>query len=141
MATPIAPDSGTLFQEELRLQPFWMLVACILINRTHWNQVKPVLAALQKRCKDARGMVHCPYDELIDIIRPLGLFNRRTAALRRFALAWTDGRPKNSEDVGDMPGCGLYAMQSWTIFVEGKKIPVSEVVDSKLAWYVQEKMR
>lgn len=114
-----------------------MMVACILINRTHWRQVEPVLKRLRARCKDARGVVRCPIEEVLEIIKPLGLHNRRTSILRRFALEWSDKAPTSSEDVAKMTGCGEYAVQSFMIFVEGKMPPLEKVSDPKLAWYVE----
>jgi len=36
-----------LFQEDLRSEPYWMLVACILVNRTRWAQAWPVFNGLR----------------------------------------------------------------------------------------------
>lgn len=133
----VAPDSGRLFQEDLRSDPFWMLVACILINRTHWRQVRPVLERLRERCQDAKGLLRAPLEEILEIVRPLGLYNRRTSLLRRFALDWLDRKPKTSADVAKCSGCGPYAVQSYMIFVEDRYPPLSEVTDHKLLWYVE----
>ena len=135
----VAPDSDVLFQEELREDPFWMLVGCILINRTHWRQVEPVLNRLRSRCKDAKGILRLNVEEMLGIIKPLGLHNRRTSILRRFALDWADHPPSSSSDVAKMVGCGDYAVQSYMIFVERKAPPLDQVTDHKLAWYLLEK--
>lgn len=136
--TPIAPDSGRLFQQELASDPFWMLVACILINRTHWRQVKPVLERLRATCKDARGLVRAPIEDVLEAVKPLGLHNRRASVLRRFALDWTDQAPRTGEDVMKMTGCGEYAAQSWMIFVEHRLPRMDRVTDNKLMWYVNQ---
>lgn len=133
----VVPDSEVLFQEGLREDPFWMLVGCILVNRAHWRQVEPVLNRLRARCKDAKGVLRAPIEEILDIIKPLGLHNRRTSILRRFALDWVDHPPSSSSDVARMPGCGEYAAQSYMIFVEGKMPPLDQVTDPKLAWYLE----
>ena len=117
-----------------------MLVACILVNRTHWSQVEPVLMRLRARCNGARGLDRLNHDELIEIIRPLGFFNRRANILKRFAMSWVDSYmkvwPKSAEDVATLPGCGMYAIQSYQIFVLKEK-PSEPVSDHKLAWYLE----
>jgi methyl-CpG-binding domain protein 4 len=137
-AAPVKPDSGVLFQEVLREEPFWMLVACILINRTHWRQVEPVLQKLRARCKGPKTFLSMPIGELIEILRPLGFYNRRASVLRRFALDWLDEEPTSSERVMKMSGCGEYAAQSFLIFVEGGRPPADKVTDHKLSWYLEQ---
>lgn len=114
-----------------------MMVACILINRTHWRQVEPVLHKLRARCKDAKGVLRVNIDEITSIIKPLGLYNRRTSVLRRFALDWMDNPPKTGEDVLKMTGCGPYAAQSFMIFVEDRRPDMDSVSDHKLRWYLE----
>lgn len=117
-----------------------MLVACILINRTHWRQVEPVLQRLRARCNGARGLERLNHDELIEIIRPLGFHNRRSNMLKRFAMAWMDSYtktwPKSATDVATLPGCGEYAVQSYQIFVLRER-PSGPVSDHKLTWYLE----
>lgn len=131
------PDSGQLFQEELVSDPFWMMVACILINRTHWRQVRPVLQRLMMRYDGAKGLSKARVEDLLDVIKPLGLYNRRSASIKRFALAWMDNAPKTAKDVAKLPGCGPYAVHSWMIFVDRVMPPVDQVSDGKLAWYLE----
>lgn len=129
------PDSGRLFQEDLKFEPFWMLVACILINRTHWRQVRPVLEKLRARCYGAMDLISLPVEETIEILRPLGFYNRRTSSLRLFARSFIDNPPQTWYDVLRMPACGEYAAQSFQIFVEGRR-PKGHVSDHKLQWYL-----
>lgn len=131
-----APDSGRLFQEDLRDEPFWMLTTCILINRTHWRQVRPMLEKLRARGDGPSDMLKVPIEELIEIIRPLGFYNRRASTLRRFWSDWVRNPPFTSEMVARMYGCGDYAVQSYMIFVEGKA-PQTHVADHKLQWYLE----
>ena len=131
-----APDSGRLFQEDLRSEPFWMLVACILINRTHWRQVKPVLERLRARCEGPLDLLKLSVEETIEILRPLGFYNRRTSSLRCFAHKYLLSRPETWQDVLRMPGCGEYAAQSFQIFVQNER-PAGGVTDHKLQWYLE----
>lgn len=130
------PDSGRLFQQDLASEPFWMLTACILINRTHWRQVRPALEKLRAKGDGPEAMLQVPITELIEILRPLGFFNRRASVLRRFWVDWSKQPPKSSWDVSKMAGCGDYAVQSYQIFVENE-VPLGVITDHKLQWYLQ----
>jgi endonuclease III len=132
------PDSGKLFQEELASDPFWMVVGCMLVNRTHWRQVRPVLQRLMMRFEGPYGLLNSQYETVLEVIQPLGFQNRRTVTLLKFAKAWTVSRPRTASDLSKMPGCGQYAVHSWMIFIDRKFPQASEVSDGKLAWYLEQ---
>lgn len=133
-----APDSGVMFQEELASEPFWMLVACILVNRTHWRQAKPALLRLKHLCTGPSGMLSLPEDTMYEILRPLGFGKSRTKILKAFCKNWRDwGSPFSYMDVYVYSGCGEYAAQSWAIFID-KMRPAGEVTDHKLQWYLEQ---
>lgn len=119
-----------LFQEELKSDPFWMLVACSLVNLTQWKMARPVFDKLRYRCKNGHAqLINIPDEELVEILRPLGLHNRRASTLKRFAIAWSElmfdivtGHRETDlsrHDIEKLPGCGKYAADSWEIFIEG----------------------
>lgn len=132
----VAPDSGELFQEYL--SPFWMIVACCLVNQTHWRVAKTVLAQLQNVCgecsdREAAGKI-AAMGSLATILRPLGFQNRRAVSLKRLGILWEANPPQTAEDIRKLPGCGEYAVQSWMIFRENKR--PAAVTDHKLQWYL-----
>lgn len=51
-----APPHGHLFQERLGRNPFWMTVACQLVNRTTWEQAEPAFRWLRSNYPDAAGL-------------------------------------------------------------------------------------
>jgi len=129
-----APKDGVLFQEYLR-DPFWMIVACSLVNLTNWSKAKYAHAELVERYHDPYGLATAPEDELQEILRPLGLWRRRTKSLYALAGRWLkDGPPRSARDVLDLPGCGQYAADSWAIFVDGSLDVYPS--DGKLRWYL-----
>lgn len=136
MTAPVAPPCGRLFQEDLLAQPFWMLVACQLVNLTTWEKARVVHAELARRWPTPGHLRRAPRDELEGLLRPLGLFRRRATSLVRLAHEWTvGGPPRDADDVARrMPGCGRYAADSWAIFVDGRTDVT--VTDGKLAWYL-----
>lgn len=87
------------------------------------------------RCEGPRELLRIDSDWLAMKLRPLGFQNRRAGLLRRFALAWQDCPPEDWEEILKMPGCGMYAAQSYQIFVQGQR-PQGTVMDHKLQWYL-----
>ena len=70
-------------------------------------------------------------DEMVEVIRPLGFYNRRTKTIRKFSYEWTmDGW----KDIGELAGVGKYGRDSWMIFQENT-IP-RDVTDKKLKEYI-----
>lgn len=108
-----------LFQERLYRRPFWMLVACVLVNQTTWRQAGPAHRELMKRYT-IRTLSRAEPEALHDLLRPLGLWRQRSRSLVRLADAWLRRRPRTAIDVMSLPGCGPYAADSWAIFVEGR---------------------
>ncbi len=132
------PPGGRLFQETLRRRPFWMLLACQLVNRTTWRLARPAHEELM-RLHTIRSLATERPEALHDLLRPLGLWRRRAIIVPRMADAWLRRRPSSYDDVLELPGCGRYAADSWGIFVEGNTDV--EPDDGKLSWYMDKRRR
>lgn len=128
------PADGELFQERLREDPFWMLVACQLVNLTTWAQARPCLEALMQTYRTPAALSRATEEDLHPYMMPLGLWRRRTTILLRFSRRWLDVDP-NCVKVLSLPGCGKYAADSWAIFVEGRTDVMP--TDGKLSWYLK----
>lgn len=129
-----APADGALFQERLLREPFWMLVACSLVNLTTWDVARHAFEHLRRRYVAPEVLAMADSEDLHDCLRPLGLWRRRAISLTRLADAWVHSQPSTAQDVRKLPGCGRYASDSWAIFVEGRSD--LEVTDGKLWWYL-----
>lgn len=122
MTRPYVP----LFQERWRRRPFWMLVGCILVNRTRWAQARPVHAALVRDYRTAAGLADADVGLIQRAVDPLGLSTIRALSLVRLAREWRrygggwHRRHLRRPDVLRLPGCGDYAADSWSIFIEGR---------------------
>ncbi len=132
------PPRGRLFQETLRRRPFWMLLACQLVNLTTWEQARPVHRWIMSHFMIV-DLADAEPDMLHEVLRPLGLWRRRAIIIPRFASAWLHGRPRTYDDVLRLPGCGKYAADSWAIFVTGRSDV--EPNDGKLNWYLDRMRR
>ena len=133
-AVVLPPPRGRLFQESLRQRPFWMLLACVLVNRTTWEQARPVFKWLVKT-HTIRTLAEARPRSLCRVLKPLGIWRQRSRSLPALARAWLVHRPTCAADVLALPGCGKYAADSWAIFVDDD-LNV-EPKDGKLNWYLE----
>ncbi len=125
----ISPYS--LLQEELRDDPWKLLVACMLLNQTSHKQVRPIIWTLFERYPTAAAMSDADETELAALIKPLGFQNRRAKSLRRMSADFAAGKR-----IDELHGVGKYARDSYAIFVEGR-VDETEPTDVKLLMWKQ----
>lgn len=128
-----APKRGILFQEYLKAEPFWLLVACQLVNLTTFDQAEPALKWLMSRY-DVYTLGCASEEDLHAVLKPLGLWRRRSRTLIAFAHRRRTMEPRTRQDVLKLPGCGKYAADSWAIFIENDYCVKPD--DGKLNWYL-----
>ncbi|GLI71770.1 hypothetical protein VaNZ11_017094 [Volvox africanus] len=86
ISTWIPPASPWgLIEEVLYDNPWRLLVACILLNRTTGRQVRQVIGPLWRAYPTAEAMAIADPRVVQDIVRPLGLHAVRAARLVRFS--------------------------------------------------------
>lgn len=90
-----------------------MLIGCILLNQTTRTQVDKVRNELFDMWPDAIEMGNADPLSLAEMIKPLGLYNRRAKTLIKFSQDWTD---KDWKEPIELHGIGKYAQDSWEIF-------------------------
>lgn len=134
MPTSVPPPLGHLFQERLADDPFWMLVACSLVNLTTWDKAENVFHWLREH-HDVESLSTADPASLHAALQPIGLWRRRADSLVKLAARWSTRPPRSATDVLELPGCGKYAHDSWAIFVDNR-LDV-EPRDGKLSWYVE----
>eukprot|EP01112_Ceratiomyxa_fruticulosa_P017955 TRINITY_DN567_c0_g1_i1.p1 TRINITY_DN567_c0_g1~~TRINITY_DN567_c0_g1_i1.p1 ORF type:complete len:410 (-),score=103.36 TRINITY_DN567_c0_g1_i1:97-1257(-) len=112
---PVSPHN--LIQECLYSDPWKVLIACLLLNRTSGSQARPALLYLLGKFPTPYDMINANDVDIAEIVRPLGLWKKRTATLKRFSqeyisLEWT--LPS------ELFGVGKYAEDAYKIFCCGK---------------------
>lgn len=106
-----------LLQEIYHDDPWKSQVCCILLNCTRRVQVDGIRSDLFKRYPNAVAMSHADPQELSELIRPLGFYNRRAKALIRFSTEWSN---LNWQHPRELYGIGQYAADSWDIFYNNR---------------------
>lgn len=114
-----------------------MLLACVLVNRTTWEQARPVFKQIVQSYT-IRTLAEADPDSLVITLLPLGLWRQRSRSIPALARAWLEARPTCAADVQGFPGCGKYAADSWAIFVDNN-LNV-EPDDGKLNWYLERRL-
>lgn len=145
---PLSAESFGLIQEKVAHDPFKLLVAVTLLNKTKGTVAIPMFHAVMQRYPTATDLVHANISDLAAMIKNLGLQNSRANTLVNLAKTWIEEPPVKGKryrtlnypvpgagrdirpsevldddderqgafEIGHLPGCGSYAMDSWRIF-------------------------
>jgi methyl-CpG-binding domain protein 4 len=127
------PSPCNLIQEHLRDDPWRVLVACMLMNMTVGLTMRPIMWKLFERWSCAEALAHADEDELRELIRPLGFYNRRAKSLVAMSRAYVTDEWHTPRD---LPGCGKYAEDSWKIFCTDDDVLLSDLKDKELRRFV-----
>lgn len=112
------PVSVRTRQLELVEQPWRMLLTCSALNLTSWKQVDPVMERFFNQWPDPQTFLEATHQEIVDVIRPLGFYNRRAQTWRKLTSAWIELVTPTRKEIAKLPGVGQYALDSWCIFIE-----------------------
>ena len=146
----LAASSFGLVQEKFAHDPFKLLVVVLFLNKTKGTTSIPLCERLFTVYPTPRTFATANLNELTDLIRPLGLHNKRAQMLIHLGREWLqnppekgkryrnlhyptldDGkdildRPISDEDsrvaweIAHLPTVGSYALDSWRIFCRDK---------------------
>lgn len=111
---PVSPYG--LLEEELYMDPWKLLVACMLLNKTSAMQVRKVIWELFKLCPTPAKAISVGTAEIQAIIQPLGLFRKRALAIQRLS---EDYLYKEWSSPVELYGIGKYASDAYQIFCRG----------------------
>lgn len=128
-------------QEQLREDPWQMLIVCMMLNQTSYKQVEKIRYRFFELYPMPEDLLAAPDQEIIDLIRPLGFYNRRVSQWKQFSRQWLtltsiykDPKIIPVEELEDLTGVGKYALDSWKIF---QLFDYSiEPEDHVLNWYI-----
>ena len=141
-----------LRQEQTRDNQWQMLIICMMLNQTNFKQVEKVRYQFFDRFPDADALVNATDAEIIEIIKPLGFYNRRAQQWKKFSQQWLEVLRRYEEPLkipvttlAGMAGIGKYALDSWKIFqlydysVEPEDHALNWYIDWARAYLEQEK--
>ena len=106
-----------LLQEIYQPDGWKMLTCCMLLNLTNRKQVDTIRDELFSKYPTPKDMMNANQSELAELLKPLGLYNRRAKSLKKMS----EGYVKGFKSVDELYGIGQYAMDSWEIFQNNNK--------------------
>lgn len=129
-------------QEEYRDDPWKMLMICFMLNQTNHKQVDQVRHEFFQRFPTPESLVAAQDSQISAIIKPLGFYNKRAKAWKKFSEQWIRAVEDNYgftslplHEIEKMYGVGKYALDSWKVFQLG--MYDINVEDHVLVWYVE----
>ncbi|CAL0302134.1 unnamed protein product [Lupinus luteus] len=106
-----------LLQEYYTYDPWRILVTSVLLNLTTGVQVRRVLSNLFSLCPNAKSCIEVEVEEIEQVIRTLGLQNKRAKALQRLSHEYLYGTWTH---VTQLHGVGKYVGDAYAIFCTGE---------------------
>jgi A/G-specific adenine glycosylase len=102
--------------------PFRVLVAEVLLQRSRGTTVAGVLEGLFSRWQDASALAGAPLQDIESVIRPLGLVNR-ASSLKKMAAEIVElgGVPRSVEMMLRLSGVGRYSASATSASVFGQR--------------------
>nr|QDO16367.1 methyl-CpG-binding domain protein 4 [Lingulodinium polyedra] len=128
-----------LVEEVLTGEPWQLLVACLLLNRTGRIVVDRLLGRFFQRWPSAEALVGADVAELESILAPLGLHRKRSRMLCRFSREYLEavaelGSPLPLSRLRRLHGVGRYAYDAHELFVRGVLVQPTDIY---LGWFVE----
>lgn len=143
-----------LIQEAVCHDPWKVLLAVRLLNVTTGRMAIPVFWKIMHRWSTPQDLVDAPLDELIELIRPLGLYNKRAKWFKEISRCYIEDPPRYfmtpemcassikpcrrktrssypDTPISHFPGVGPYAFDSFRIFCTSSRGPVEAVAEEE----------
>ena len=104
-----------LLQEDLGKDSWKIFVCCIFCNLTKRRSAEPYFWEVLKRWPSPSLLASADTIELVDLIQPLGLSQRRAKALKKMSYEFIHSNWKDNPT--SLYGIGKYASDAYRIFV------------------------
>lgn len=113
--------------------PYWTLVAEMMLQRTRSDQVVPVYEQFLRRFPTVKALAAASADEVSRILRPLGLAFRAgmfVRLAREVAEKHGGSIPMRAEEAIALPGAGPYVASAVDAFMTRRRLPL---IDANIA--------
>ena len=127
---PLSASHFGLIQEKLAHNPFRLLIAVTFLIRTHGKHAIPVFYSLMSRFPTPQSLIEADKEDIVEIIRHLGLQNSRAATYQMYAKIWIEVPPVKGK---------RYAVKGYPEKDSGRDVDRDEVIDdedSRVAWEI-----
>jgi A/G-specific adenine glycosylase len=120
----------SFYWREPHATQYELIVAELLLQRTRAEAVAARLPVFLAAIPSWESMRDSRKGELEELLRPLGLWQRRASSMRELAsvLAEANGRvPLTREGIDALPGVGQYIANAISVFIFGDRAPLLDV--------------
>lgn len=115
-------DGYVLLQEKYEGDPWRILVCAILVRRCRGSTAKPVAEKFFAKYPTCLMLtMKFNFDEINEMLQPLGLQGIRTKAIRRMSDEFMYLKDHSIASIKTLPEVGEYAQDSYRIFVLGER--------------------
>lgn len=105
--------------------PYEILIAEFLLQRTQADNVEPIYNKLINEYPDFERLSQSTKSDLVELLRPLGLQNKRGDALFEIASRLKDGSvPMDKDVLKELPQVGPYGSNAILCFAFGEREPI-----------------
>lgn len=107
--------------------PYEVLIAEILLKQTRSPTVHEIYVEFIEKYPTLEELAQADREELIEILRPLGLYNYRSDAFMEIAeRAVESGIPESEDELRDFPQVGPYVLNATLCFGFGEERPIMD---------------
>ncbi|KAH8815429.1 DNA glycosylase, partial [Xylogone sp. PMI_703] len=125
---PLSSPFFGLIQERLANDPFRLLIAVTFLNRTHGKYAIPVFFELIEKYPTPESLACADKEDIVEIIRNLGLQRKRADKYQTYANIWLENPPTKGR---------RYAVRDYPMKGDGRNIDKDEILpdeDERVAW-------
>jgi A/G-specific adenine glycosylase len=123
-------EHGRHFPWRSNASVYRQVIAELLLQRTRADTVSGFFEAFITRFPSWEVMAAASADEIAELLKPIGLWKRRSKSLAALAKAMVELGgifPPNREDVQALPGIGQYIANAILLFSAGQAEPLLDV--------------
>jgi A/G-specific adenine glycosylase len=103
------------------------IIVEVLLKRTQADTVAKFFPSFLQRFPSWKKLAQATEDELIEILKPIGLHRQRAASLKPLASEMARRKgvyPRTREEIEALPGVGQYVANAIELFVHGRPRPL-----------------
>lgn len=105
--------------------PFEILIAEFLLQRTPAERVEPIYKKIIDRHPSFESLSHASLAEIKELLRPLGLHNKRGEAIQEIAIRLADGQfPQSEAELVNLPYIGRYGANAILCFAFDEPVAI-----------------
>lgn len=127
---PLSAPYFGLIQEKLAHNPFHLLIAVTFLIRTHGKHAIPVFYELIEKYPTPEALASADKEDIVPIIRHLGLQNQRAGTYQTYAKIWLEDPPAKGK---------RYAVRDYPTKGAGRDVKKGEILaddDERVGWEI-----